>query len=164
MRLLTGADIIDFHNSRGELLVITASGEFTTINYSDTGDQADAYATVTTDEGEVQVLLERSTLNDGDWFPGALDEHDDLIPSAADEMAAIINGDAGLHTRIQVNEVREATAAWEASAQETNRLADERARRVADFVKHCGGNQSQAARMLGLDQSTVNKLVRKVAA
>jgi DNA-binding NtrC family response regulator len=163
MRLLTGADIIDFHNSRSDTLVITSKGEFVHVDAADLDRDTTAYGYVTTEDGaEVQILLALSTIEEGDWFPDALNENGDLAPTFADDMAAIINSDAGLHTRLQVNEISEATAAWEDSARETNRLADDRARRIAAFVQHCGGNQSHAARLLGLDQSTVNKLVRKV--
>lgn len=162
MRLLTGADILAFHTSGNDLLAISTSGEFVHHDAADLDGRTDSYSYATTDGGdEVQILLEASTIKDGDWFPGALDEDGDLIPMVADEMAAIINSDAGLHTRLQVEEIREATTAWEDSTRETNRLSDDRARRIAAFVKHCGGNQSAAARLLGLDQSTVNKLVRK---
>ncbi|GAA3032004.1 DNA-binding NtrC family response regulator [Streptomyces olivoverticillatus] len=164
MRLLTGADIIDFHNSRYDTLAVTAAGEYLHLEADALDGETVAYSYATTETGEqAQILLTASTIDEGDWFPDALDENGDLIPSVADEMADIINSDAGLRTSLQVHEIREATTAWEASVQETNRLADDRARRIAAFVQHCGGNQSYAARLLGLDQSTVNKLVRKVA-
>jgi DNA-binding NtrC family response regulator len=162
MRLLAGADILAFHNSHPDTLAITTSGEFVHLDAADLDGRTDSYSYATTEDGaEVQILLERRTLTDGEWFPDAMDEDGDLIPSIADDMAAIINNDAGLHTRLQVEEIRKATAAWEDSTRETNRLSDDRARRIAAFVKHCGGNQSHAARILGLDQSTVNKLVKK---
>jgi DNA-binding NtrC family response regulator len=162
MRLLTGADILAFSTSRSDRLAITTSGEFVHLDAADLNGRTDSYSYATTEDGdEVQVLLDADGVEGGDWFPDALDENGDLIPSVADEMAHIINNDAGLYTRLQVAEIREATAAWEDSARETNRLADDRARRIAAFVQHCGGNQSHAARILGLDQSTVNKLVKK---
>jgi hypothetical protein len=161
MRLLTGTDIIDFHNGRDDLLALTQAGEFVTLDHADLTDRTDAYSLTTThDDVVVTVLLERDTIDGGDWFADALDGHGYLDPEAADEMAAIINNDAGLHTRAAVEEIREATAAWEASASNTNRLASNRARLIANFAKRCG-SQSAAARLLDLDQSTVNKLVKK---
>ncbi|MFE0699107.1 hypothetical protein [Streptomyces sp. NPDC058872] len=168
MHLLTGTDIINFHNGRDDLLILTTDGEFTTADHSaivsspHKDGQATAYDLVVLDDGtEAQVMVARSTINEGDWFPDALGDDGHLNASVADEMAAIINTDAGLTGLLQIHEIRETTAAWEKADQEANRLAGERAQRVAAFVQHCGGNQSEAARRLGLDQSTVNKLVRK---
>ena len=161
MRLLTGVDIIDFYNGRDDLLAITQHGEFVTLDESDLTGSTDAYgATTTSDDVEITVLLKRETIDEGEWFADALDEDGDLTPDAAAEMAAVINNDAGLHTRVAVDEIREATAAWEASATETNRLAAQRASLIARFAQQCG-SQSAAARLLDLDQSTVNKLVAK---
>jgi hypothetical protein len=161
MRLLTGADIIDFYTGRDDLLVITNTGEFVTLDESDLTGSTDAYgATTTHDDTEVTVLLKRETIDDGEWFPGALDDDGALTSAVADEMANIINNDAGLQGRAAVQEIRDVTAAWEKAAAEADRLAAERARRIADFARACG-SQSHAARLLGLDQSTVNKLVRK---
>ena len=161
MRLLTGADIIDFHNGRNDILALTSDGEFVTLDRSDLTGRTDAYGTTTTDDDvEVTVLLERETVGDGDWFPDALDDTGDLKPAVADEMAAIINNDAGLHAQAAVQEIRDVTAAWEKATAEADRLAAERARRIAEFARACG-SQSHAARLLGIDQSTVNKLVKK---
>jgi transcriptional regulator with GAF, ATPase, and Fis domain len=160
MRLLTGADIIDFYTGRDDLLVITDTGEFVTLDESDLTGSTDAYGATTTHDGtEVTVLLKRETIDDGEWFPDALDDGD-LTPAVADEMANIINNDAGLQGRVTVQEIRDVTAAWEKATAEADRLAAERARRIAEFARACG-SQSHAARLLGLDQSTVNKLVRK---
>lgn len=171
MRLLTGADIIDFYNGRCDILVLAADGEFahidrdsvTSSSYDD--GRATAYDCVTTEDGdEVQVLLERETIADGDWFPDALDSKGDLTPSVADEMAAIINNDANLPTVIAVRQFKDATEAWAEAAAAADARAMDRARAAADVVALCGGNQSMAARTLHLDQSTVNKLVKKARA
>ncbi|MFG2885722.1 hypothetical protein ACGFYV_26095 [Streptomyces sp. NPDC048297] len=166
MRPITGADVIDFYNGRDDLLVLTSGGEFTTIDYSDVayssmgGRRADAYSFVATEDGdEVQVLLERSSIDEGEWFPDALDDEDNLIPSVADEMADIINSDGILPSRAM--KAVEAGRQWKKAEEETNQLALERAKAVAEVVAFCGGNQSAAARLLVLDQSTVNKLVKK---
>jgi hypothetical protein len=166
MRPITGTDIIDFHNGRYDLLVLTADGEFTHIDAGDVAassyddNRATAYDFVTLDDDtEVLVLLERSTIEDGDWFPDALDDDGDLIPSVADEMADIINQDGILRSRalkaIHVGEH------WKKADEAAKRLAAKRAAAVAEVVAYCGGNQSKAGRVLGLDQSTVNKLVAK---
>ncbi|WP_399559220.1 hypothetical protein OH809_45460 (plasmid) [Streptomyces sp. NBC_00873] len=155
MRPITGTDIIDFYNTCYDLLVLTANGEFDHID-----GKGSAYEFVTIDDGdEVQVLLERSTVEDGDWFPDALTEDGDLIPSVAQEMADIINQDGILPSRalkaIHVGEH------WKKADEAAKRLAAKRAAAVAEVVAYCGGNQSKAGRVLGLDQSTVNKLVAK---
>ncbi|MGW1135625.1 hypothetical protein [Streptomyces griseoluteus] len=161
MRLLTGANITDFYNGRADVLVLESTGDFAYLDRSDLTGRTDAYGVTTTDDDvEVTVLLERETIDDGEWFPGALDDNGDLNPAAADEMADIINSDAGLHRLVAVQEIRDVTAAWEKAAAEADRLAAERARRIAEFARTCG-SQSHAARLLGLDQSTVNKLVKK---
>jgi len=163
MRLLTGADIIDFHTGRDDLLVLTEGGEFITLDHGDLTGRTDAYGLTTThDDVEVTVLLERETIDAGDWFPDALTEDGTLSLEVAAEMAEIINNDAGLHARVAVQEIRDITAAWEKVTAEADRLATERARRISELATACGG-QSAAARLLGLDQSTVNKLVRKAA-
>jgi hypothetical protein len=167
MRPITGTDIIDFYNTRYDLLILTAEGEFDHIDYSNVesspyeDNRATAYDYVTLDnDTEVQVLLERSAIDEGEWFPDALSDDGDLTPRAADEMAAIINMDGILPSR--ATKAVEASKQWKAAEQETNRLAIERAKAVAEVVAYCGGNQSRAAGALGLDQSTVNKLVKKV--
>lgn len=166
MRPITGADIIDFHNTRHDLLVLTSDGEFDHIDYSDVThslvqeNRADAYSFITTkDAREVQVLLERSTIDDGEWFPDALNDSADLIPAVADEMADIINNDDILPSRAM--KAVEAGKEWKRAEEKANQLASQRAQAVAEVVAYCGGNQSQAARILQLDQSTVNKLVKK---
>jgi hypothetical protein len=164
MRLLTGADIIDFYNGRDDLLALSSDGTYTTVDYDDIADgDTTAYAYVIAEDGAaLRILLERTTINEGEWFPDALTESGDLDPSAADEMASIINNDADLATAIAVREIRQATLDWQVSAAETNQRAARRAALVAAFAERCG-SQSAAARLLGLDQSTVNKLVRKAS-
>lgn len=164
MQPITGTTVIDFYNTRYDLLVLTADGEFDHIDYSDVTDssyddsRATAYDFVTTENGEVQVLLERTTVEEGEWFPGALTGDGDLIPSAADEMAAIINNDGILPSRTL--KAVEASKAWEEAEQTAKDLAAARAAAVNE-VSAYAGSQSAAAIILGLDQSTVNKLVAK---
>jgi hypothetical protein len=162
VRLLTADDILDFHRGRADVLVLTEAGEYTTLDHSDlTNPEADAYSTAATHDGtEVTVLLQRSTIDDGEWFEDALDSDGNLRPEIAADMASAINNDAGLHVRIAVSEVRETTAAWENVTTEADALALKRAARVANLAR-LAGSQAAAARLLSLDQSTVNKLVRK---
>lgn len=156
MRPITGTDILNFHTSGDDLLVLTANGEFAHID-----GEGNAYDYIQTDEGEVQILLERTTITDGEFFPDALDEDGDLNPAIADEMAAIINADGILPGRVW--KATEAGKAWEKAEQDTHRLAADRAAAVAE-VAAFAGSQSAAARLLRLDQSTVNKLVKKANA
>jgi hypothetical protein len=163
MQLLAGADILAFHLGDADLLVRNTRGEYTTANYSDViaGDTTAYNAAVLEDGETVRVLLERSTLDDREWFVEDLDENGDIAPGVADDMAAIINNDADLHTAVALGEVHAATSAWKEADAEAGRLALARAVAVLKVVDRCNGNQSLAARMLGLDQSTVNKLIGK---
>lgn len=168
MRPITGTDIIDFHNTRYDLLVLTTDGEFDHIDLdavtssSHDDGRATAYDYVTTDNGEVQVLLERTTVEAGEWFPDALTDGGNLIPSCADEMAQIINEDGILPSRAL--KAVDAGKAWAAAEKTAHELAAKRAAAVAEVVAYCSGNQTKAGLVLGLDQSTVNKLVKKARA
>ncbi|MEU1434006.1 hypothetical protein ABZ438_07895 [Streptomyces sp. NPDC005786] len=161
MRPITGTDIIDHYNSRdGGILSLSTNGDFVSINAAwITEGIPYAYAYVTTDDGEYQTLLSASTITDCDWYPDALDDNGKLIPAVADEMAAIINQDGLLAGRVE--KTLQTTKEWEAAVETANQLAQERAANVAEVVAYCGGSQTKAARALGLDQSTVNKLVAK---
>ncbi|MFJ1900478.1 hypothetical protein [Streptomyces sp. NPDC088115] len=165
MRPITGTDVIDFYTSRMDLLVLTADGQFTHIDAGDVVSSSydDRRATaydfiVLDDDTQAQVLLERSTITDGDWFPDALDDDDNLIPSIADEMAQIINHDGILPSRAL--RAADASKAWEEAEQTAKGLAAARAAAVFEVTAYAG-SQSAAATVLGLDQSTVNKLVAK---
>lgn len=153
MRPLTGTDIIDFRNSRYDLLVLTAAGEFSHID-----GEGSAYDFIETDDGEAQILLEARAIAEGEWFPDALNDDGTLDISVADEMAAIITNDGILPSRAL--KAADAGTAWAESERTTNELAKARALAVAEVAAYAG-SQTAAARILGLDQSTVNKLVRK---
>jgi hypothetical protein len=168
MRPITGTDIIDFYAGRNDLLVLTTKGEFTHIDYSDVeyspmyGTRADSYMYVATEAGEVQVLLNRSGIDDGEWFPDALNEDGDLDPAVAQEMADIINSDGILPGRAR-KAIRTGEK-WKEDDETARQSAAYRAASVAEVVAYCNGNQSKAGRILDLDQSTVNKLVKKAKA
>ncbi|MFJ6215075.1 hypothetical protein ACIQGZ_17325 [Streptomyces sp. NPDC092296] len=166
MRPLTGTDILDFYATRADLLVLTADGEYTHLDTADitssSYESAEpvAYDYATTEDGdEVQILLARTTITDGDWFPDALDEDGNLDSDAAQEMADIITADGILPSRVL--KAQDATKKWEAAAAAANELALDRARAVAAVAAYAG-NQSEAGRLLNLDQAAVNRLVRKV--
>ncbi|MFE9855539.1 hypothetical protein [Streptomyces sp. NPDC005780] len=161
MRPITGTDIIDFYNSRdGGILSLSAGGEYVSINAAwITEGTPSAYAYVTTDEGEFQTLLSASTITDGDWYPDALDDNGKLLPAVADEMADIINRDGIVPSRAR--KAIRAGEEWTKADQEATKLAAQRAAAVTEVVAYCGGNQTKAGIVLGLDQSTVNKLVAK---
>lgn len=158
MRPITGTDIITFHKSGEDLLALTTGGQFTHLDEGDIASSSYDYAT-TTDGAEVQILLQRDTITGGDWFDDALDDNGNLIPSVADEMADIINNDGILPSRVLGAQA--ANQQWKQAEDEAARRAAVRAHAVANVVAFAGDNQSQAARLLGLDQSTVNKLVKK---
>src|SRR5689334_9018992 len=108
------------------------------------GGRAEAYSFITTEDGdEVQVLLERSTIDEGEWFPNALDDNDDLIPSVANEVADIINSGGILPSRAM--KAVEAGKQWKNAEEETNRLALERAKAVTEVVAYCGGQPVQGS-------------------
>lgn len=163
MQLLTGADILAFFNGRDDLLIHDSDGTYVTADYSDIAEgDTTAYSYAVANDGSAfHILLERSTIEAGEWFPDALDENGNLDPGAANEMAEIINNDADLRTTVAVREALAANLAWREAGAEADRLALARAQAVLNVVNRCNGNQSLAARRLGLDQSTVNKLVRK---
>lgn len=161
MRPITGTDIIDYYNARdGGILSLSADGEFVSLNSAwITDGTPSAYAYVSTDEGEFQTLLSVGTITDGDWYPDALDDNGKLIPAVADEMADIINQDGILPSRAR--KAIQAGEDWKRDEAVAQQSAARRAAAVAEVVAYCGGNQSAAGRVLGLDQSTVNKLVAK---
>jgi len=76
-----------------------------------------------------------------------------------------IHGVVDTHSTIDqlVERVGELTEAWRRDEKAAQDSAYKRAAAVSSVVQACGGNQSEAARRLGLDQSTVNKLVKKAA-
>jgi DNA-binding protein Fis len=61
------------------------------------------------------------------------------------------------------NAIMFAAADAQAAADAMQTATIERGRAVVRLVEICGGNQTRAARALGLDQSTVNKLIRRVS-
>ncbi|MER7050118.1 LSm family protein [Streptomyces jumonjinensis] len=162
MRALTGTDIINFDISYADILALTTAGRYVYLNADDVPGRSDAYThtTTTTDGADVQILLDRTTLTDGEWFPDALDDSGALIPSVADEMAAIITGDGILPGRIR--KAAAATEAWERAMDPVHGLAAVRAAAVREVAIYAG-TQSEAARLLNMDPSTVNKLVREDA-
>jgi hypothetical protein len=164
MEALTATDILGFYaNRRNEYLAIE-NGEYVHLGADDIldGDPV-SYNYVTTHQGaEAQILLSRDTISEGDWFP--LDEDGALSPETAAEMADIINDDAGITLTTAVERAHELAQLAEHAAAEAQLSAVARACGVARVVSLCGGNQSEAARRLGIDQSTVNKLVKKAQA
>jgi len=166
--LLAAEDILSFYGSRrrGAQYLAIENGDFV---YLDTGDIAEGYPEsykyVTTHQGtQAQILLGQDTIADGDWFPDALDEDGSLRPEVAGEMADIINADAGLAIQVAVEAAQELGNVAERDAQAAQASAMARARGVVEVVRLCGGNQSEAARRLGVDQSRVNQLVKKARA
>jgi DNA-directed RNA polymerase specialized sigma24 family protein len=164
-QLLTADMILEFHRSgrRGAAYLAIENGDIVHLSIDHVlTDSPEAYTHVPSDTGtEIQILLTQDTLRAGDWFPDALDDDGNLRPEVAAEMADIINTDAGLTLAAAIEAAETASRLFESEARAYERAARNRAERVARVVALCGGNQSEAARRLGLDQSTVNKLVRK---
>lgn len=169
MRPLTATDILGFYEGSADLLVLNAAGDFTTLDIDDIAPECVALGEiktpdeVVTDDGEaVTLLITRSEIQDGDWFPDAVDDDGTLQPAVAQEMADIINADRGVHFMVAVQEAREATA----DAEEAQAEADRRSLLRAQAVQRASdlSSQSHVAKVLGIDQSTVNKLVKKARA
>ncbi|MCX5598462.1 hypothetical protein OOK29_09955 [Streptomyces phaeochromogenes] len=74
-----------------------------------------------------------------------------------------IHGVIDIHSTVDelVGRVSDLTEAWRRDEKTAQDSAYKRAAAVSSVVQACNENQSEAARRLGLDQSTVNKLVRK---
>lgn len=168
MRLLTGADIIDFYEGGYDFLVLDADGGFIMLDIDNIAPEHVAYGgiknpdEVVTDDGEaVTLLVTRSQIEDGDWFPDALDDGT-LQPAVAQEMADLVNADRGVSLMVAIQEAREATADAEKAQAEADRrslLRAQAVQRASDL-----SSQSHVAKALGIDQSTVNKLVKKARA
>lgn len=160
---ITGADIISFYNSGRDLLAVYPNGILAHLDSADVkirdGYHVAKREYVTTPDGqkEIFVLLDRSVIEGAPGFREALDDTGALRPSDADDIAQFILDD-------RVLAVEDATLGWQRSVETANANALKRARAVAMVVACCGNNQSEASRRLNMDQSTVNKLVKKAKA
>lgn len=114
-------------------------------------DDGQRYYGTEGDEDALVVLMDSSGLAD-QLDSDCYDENEKLLPAEAQSLAEWLTGEY---------EVLLATA----DVQEATRVLEEapavRGRAVARLVKACGGDQSRAARLLGLDQSTVNKILKR---
>ncbi|CAL9651372.1 hypothetical protein [Streptomyces sp. enrichment culture] len=151
MRPLAAADIISFYASTRDLLTLTGDGRY---EHFDTREirsgQVTAYNTVTTDEGEVRVLLERAALPDADWHPGPLARHDQLDTATAARVAETVMRDGVIAPLVQ-------------QADEEGAGDTERACVVAEIVAYCGGDETAAGRHLGISPDAVHELLTKNA-
>jgi predicted XRE-type DNA-binding protein len=164
VKALTATDILDFYRSRNTYLAIE-NGDYIHLGDDDIADGSPlSYSYVTTGQGaEAYVLLARDTIVEGDWFPDALDDDSNLRPEVAAEMADIINADAGFTLTMAVERAQEVATVAEQTARDAQAAALARAAAVARVVSLCGGNQSEAARRLGIDQSRVSRLAAKAS-
>lgn len=118
------------------------------------GEDRQAYYGIEGDAGALVVLIDTEGLSnqlDSDCY----DEDEKLLPAVAEDLARWL---AAEYTVLLAT--ADAKAATEAMIEATA----ERGRSVVRLVEACGENQSSAARLLGLDQSTVNKIVQRVRA
>lgn len=168
IRLLTAGDIRNFHMAQalgGKYLAIKDGGYV----YLDDSLIADGnplvYNSVTTTSGtEARILFTQDAITDSAWYPQQLADDGTIPESIAADIANSINNAAGLVLQIAIDRARELAAIAERDAAAAQASALARAAGIARVVNLCGGNQSEAARRLELDQSTVNKLVRKATA
>jgi propanediol dehydratase small subunit len=163
IRQLTADDILDFHASRkrGAQYLAIENGEFAYLDDSHIASGTPlSYNYVTTHQDtEAQILLTQDTILEGDWFP--LDDDGRLTPETAAEMADSINDDARITLAMAVERAHELAVVAEEDAAKAQASALARAAGVARVVSLCGGNQREAARRLGIDQSRVSRLVAK---
>lgn len=163
MRPVTADDLAEFWESRADYLVADLfSGDLLHLDAEAFEGAPVAYDHATTEGREVLVLCQRSTLADGEWFPDLLDDTGDPRLEVLAEAAATITSD-GLLEQAMRNAVW-AAEQWQVAEQAAQDAALRRARAVTDVVDLCGGSQSEAGRLLGLDQSRVNRLVKKARA
>ncbi|MFH8531467.1 hypothetical protein ACH4GE_23990 [Streptomyces tendae] len=152
MRPLAAADIISFYASTRDLLVLTSDGQYEHFDIREIrSGQVALYSTVTTDEGEVRILLERTTFPDADWHPGPLARYDQLDAAPARRVAKVIMRDGVVAPLVQ-QATEEGVDEWE------------RACAVAEIVAYCGGDRVEAARHLGTSPDVVHELLEKKAA
>ncbi|RZD62907.1 hypothetical protein C0Q58_14280 [Streptomyces albidoflavus] len=181
MRLLTGADLTAFYNdTNADMLVLfldkadeDASLEGTPFGLLDYNDiQTPTFTRpedlnteepiATSDGVRAKILVERATIEDDTWWEDAIADDGTLAPDTARELADTLNHATGLDQIIAVHEARTAATEWEKARAKADQLALRRAQAVTEVARLQG--QTMAGRTLGLDQSTVNKLVRKARA
>ncbi|MEU9218956.1 hypothetical protein AB0D47_20670 [Streptomyces sp. NPDC048376] len=151
MRPLAAADIISFYASTRDLLTLTSDGRYEHFDKREVrSGQAAVYHTVTTDEGEVRILLERTTFPDADWHPGPLARHDQLDTATAARVAETVMRDGVIAPLVQQAAEDEA-GEWE------------RACVAAEIVAYCGGDEAEAGRHLGISPDAVRDLLTKNA-
>lgn len=163
MRPLTATDIQAFWDS-GAGYLAADGGEFVHLDaeaFTACERHPVAYDHATAEGREVLVLCERATLEDGDWFPDLLDDGVPR-PNVLAEAAQIITRD-GLLEQAMRDAVR-AAEQWQDAERAATAAALRRARAVANVVDLVGGSQSEAGRLLGLDQSRINRLAKKAKA
>lgn len=164
MRPLTGSDIVDFHTSGTEYLAMGDDGQVWHLDPDDLAcdrEEVVMSAEVTTEDGDdVTILLTAGDIADGEWFPDAIQDGV-LVDEHAEGMAWIINNDVLLLPMVMGAKLL--AQDWRKAVDQADRLALQRAQAVARVAAFTG-NQSETARLLNLDPSTVAKLVGKARA
>lgn len=160
MRPVTAADLAEFWDSKADYLAADLTGgDLLHLDTEAFEGNPVAYDRATTEDREVLVLCEHRALGDGEWFPDLLDDAGDPRPEVLAEAAAIITRDGLLEQAMRT--AVSAAEQWQVADQDAQEAAMRRARAVVDVVDLCGGSQSEAGRLLGLDQSRINRLVNK---
>lgn len=163
MRPITADDLQEFWDSGTDYLAADLAAADDFLLHLDTeafSGHPVAYDHAETEDGrEVLILCDRTALDSGEWFPDLLDEDGVPRPNVLAAAAENITSDGLLEAAL-----RNASTAAEEWAQRTlaaDEAALHRARAVAHIVDLVGGSQSEAARLLGINQSRVNRLVKK---
>ena len=178
MRLLTSTDLTAFYNNtNADMLVLfldkadedalLEGTPFGLLDYNDIQaptftrpEDLNTEEPITTSDGaRAKILVKRATIEDDTWWEDAIAADGTLDPSAAHELADTLNHATGLDQIVAVHEAHTAATEWESARAKADQLALRRAQAVAEVARLQG--QTMAGRTLGLDQSTVNKLVRK---
>jgi CRP-like cAMP-binding protein len=169
--LVTAADIHDFTRSaqrppdrRAEILALE-DAEIVYLDYKLVREEdAIPGRHVEVTGKDDLILLTRAELFEGRFanlLHAAPNGRHALTDEAAQTVAETINVELGLAVAAAIYDTHAMGEAAEKDAIQAQTSALRRAEGVARVVELCNGNQSEAARRLGLDQSTVNKLVRK---
>jgi hypothetical protein len=175
--LVTAQDVIEFANRAGqsargddrqygahraELLGIEDGNLCYLLHGYITHGEAETGARVTVGtQTEATILLDREEIFGGRFGDCGTTP---LTEQAAAAIADTINRETGLAIAAAIYDAHAMGEAAELDAQRAQASALRRAEAVMTVVDLCDGNQSKAARQLGLDPSTVNRLVQKARA
>lgn len=164
MRLLTGKDILDFHASGRDYLVLRPDGAFAYVDHAEMDTSMSrclAYDFDSTKDGrDVQMLLDVLDLGEGGKFDDFLDDSGAPEPAAAERTAAYVNEDGILRMRIKW--VRELEDEYVRARDLANAIARDREQVIA-MIGMFAGAASVAAERLSIDEAVVAQFMERAA-